>query len=154
MFETREAIAADLNYIMSSWMAFSKLILKKRPPYAWLDAKVVNAHLRPLLKPVLIRSNVMVAHAKADRNQIYGYVVYEKKPEATIVHMLVVKEVFQGLGIARHLWNLATENAPKIIHTFDSYVFSKKNKRNAQYNPYLLWDSLKDTSYASTAGSV
>lgn len=149
MFETREAIAADLNYIMSSWMATAKLMLKKRPPFAYLDAKVFNAHYRPLIKPLLIRSQVLVAHSKSDKNQIYGYIVFEKKDDKCILHMLVVKDVFHGLGIATHLWKLATEGSKEIIHTFDSYVFSKKKTHNAKYNPFLIWDSMKEYSHDS-----
>lgn len=112
--------------------------------FAFLKSNIFSPHYHELIRTLLLRSKVLVACAKDDEHQIFGYLVYEPLPKATIVHMTYTKFTFRKMGIAKELWNLCINTDNPIYHTADGYLFSKFTKSNLTYNPFLLWDQLRE----------
>lgn len=78
-----------------------------------------------------------------DEEHIYGYLVFEKRPEfGPIAHYIFVKHAFQKLGIGRSLWIHAfgerwAENGVRVSEISEA-VLKLRRRYPIIYNPYFV----------------
>lgn len=132
----RLSTEADLPFILSSWLRG----YRQSSVTSGISNTVYYRSHEAALKRLLVDAVVIVACAKDDPNQIFGYVVGEHDGIAALtVHWVYVKQPFRRLGMAAHL--LATlRDTPHDVEwhsarTRPSRLFTSKSA----LNPYALW---------------
>lgn len=131
----RDGDVKDEAFIFNSWLRSYKTSQ---------DAKGVPDEMyykgqHKVIEDTIAVSNTAVSYHAEDPDHILGYIVYEyDEPSTCIIHWVFVKKPFRENGIARKLWDHATDGAGLIIHTHNSYQSVKiKDKVKSDYNPYL-----------------
>jgi len=140
----REGLESDIPFIFSTWMRQAREMSRSNRGHAFLSSKIFSTHYHEMIRKILVRCEVVVACNKTDPHQMYGYIVFENNKNSNIIHMTYVKFTFRKMGIAKSLWKTAILDEKPIIHTADSYIFSKFKKENITYNPFLMWDETRE----------
>jgi hypothetical protein len=129
----------DLNFIYSSWINsyndnnfFNPI---KGPAYYGYQKLLINK--------LLNQSEVSVICNPEDKDQIFGYAVYELRPDSEpIIHWLYIKYTFRKLGLARFLLDsiMGIAKADRVLITFKgTWYKSYASKFNHLYLPKLAW---------------
>jgi GNAT superfamily N-acetyltransferase len=143
-FAMRAAMRGDVNFILNSWL---KSYFRSREWFcsAKLSAREYYEGHHRIIDAILRRdsSSVVVLHEPTDIDQIFGWACFERDMHhMSVVHFIFVKSCFRGFGLGRHLFDVATEGASRIVVTH----WTKRlmdNRADSRYqldvNPYFLW---------------
>lgn len=121
--EFRTADKDDQNFILSSYLKGlrqkrsseyinpfnnNKITVEQGHYPAFMPHDIAFRRLRPIVEEkILPISEIAVAFNPEYRDQIYGYIVYRKKDDLSIISFLYVKQPFRKLGIGKDLLNIA-----------------------------------------------
>ena len=135
----RPGKAADLNFILSSWLQSYRIGMKNISNAVYYD------NMRPLAMKVLECSSVLIACAPDDEDQILGFVVFRRQYDLAIVSYLYVKQSHRKLGIADHLFQHAAAGDEVTIAThFLPWLDAAFKKRSIVFNPFVDFVHLKE----------
>lgn len=130
----REARVDDVNFIINSWIkSFEKyMYLVPKPMY--------YAGQRKLITRVMARGKCFVASNHENRDQIFGWIIYESIADTEVLHYVYVKHPYRRYGIGNQLLQIMRRDnsIPCIATSITPYLDYVKKKWNIVYNPYLL----------------
>jgi L-amino acid N-acyltransferase YncA len=125
----REATPLDLPLIYSSWL---KSYRKSEATRDFSNQVYFDGH-RDVIARLLKRSIVILAVEKADPDQIYGWVCFERGNPIRTFHYVYVKHTYRGLGLGKLLMG-EMMNEP-VVYTHDC-PFKGKLAEGSYFNPY------------------
>ena len=98
----------DRNYILKSWNRTS------RDSMEHIDASTYYRQSNPLFNSILDRFGAIIACNPDDPDQIYAFAVAAYLPEDEwVMFWIQTKQIYEGLGIGKSLFNLIKGNRPK-----------------------------------------
>lgn len=141
-WKIRRAKQGDHNLILSYWLnSFYH-------GSALTGAMSRDAFYKPheiLIKRALIDGVALVACDPLDEEIIYGFIVGKNGPYHDILHYIMVKESFQGFGIAKELVKAFKKNN-ELFYTHLTKNIKGAMRRthkmfgyNALYSPYIFF---------------
>lgn len=135
----RAMIPSDFNYIINSWLKnykYSGLMVSRMRDKEYYPA------YGPIIERLMKRCDVYVACLREDEDVVIGYLAIERKSECDIIHYILIKELWQKMGVGRYLLQAADPkpNCCFITH-WTNPVQSLINKFSVIYNPFLVWES-------------
>ena len=135
LWNLRLSTEDDLPFILSSWLRGHR----KASVTSGISNTIYYRSQEALLKKLLAASVVVVACAKDDVDQIFGYVCYEAVGGINLaVHWVYVKQPFRSLGMARDLLQFA-RSAEHQVEWHTSRTRPSALTAAGTYNPYLIW---------------
>jgi len=159
----RPARGSDLAFINSTW----KMKVRQLAPYfserkcqrCGASMRGVNknwffAAQRALIRELLVRSTVLVAHSVNNDDQLYGFIVAEPAEEPPLVHWLLTKDGsvrgagvgYRRAGVAQRLMEAAFPQLGEvdIVGTFRTPACSKLPARwRLSFDTHKLVEVLK-----------
>lgn len=131
----RPATEADISFLFNSWLKSYKAspAVKSVPGAVYFDAQ------HKVLEQIFKRSQVLVACAPTDHNQIFGYCCTEIVDGVNILHYAYTKEAFRRMGLQALLLEEA-KLTDSYFYSHYTKLFAEQIRRNnfkAVYNPYL-----------------
>jgi len=94
----RPAVPGDLNFVLGTW---TNSHWQESPWANRLRWPIYKRGHERIIRSLLARSHVLVAHEPGDENEILGYFVFE--PQIPAAHWCYVKPHFRKEGVARAL---------------------------------------------------
>lgn len=135
LWNLRPAADSDIPFILSSWLHG----YRKASVTSGISNTIYFKSHEALLKNLLRVSNIVVACAKDNPDQIFGYVVSEYDGISLTVHWLYIKQPFRGLGMARSLMGVIRDTTYQVEwHTSRTRPSGLLGPVSV-YNPYLLY---------------
>ncbi len=136
----READPEDMPFVYSSW-------LKSLQPFMHqIDKRIFFKQHKNLIDSILRRSSVMISCNPHEKDQIFGYVVYEPG-SVVVMHYIYTKHTYRRLGIANELYDLVSmsskDNAPMIASHYSLALEEFLTKWDLIFNPYILLEQAK-----------
>jgi hypothetical protein len=111
-------------------------VFRQGSDYSFVPHEVFYENYRPLVENCLTKSEILIATAIDEPDQIFGCTVYRYVGEVTVVSFCYVKHTFRRMGLARAMIEkikmgpiAATHCAPWLSQSF------KRNK--IIFNPFL-----------------
>lgn len=139
MVSVRAAVDGDTNMVLKSWL----LTLRNNSHLSWFVSNPdFFAGEQRILKRLLARSRVLIAHPPDDAELIAGFIVVEP-PE--LVHFLYVKAALRRQGVGRALLKAADLDPERgFVATAATYDLTKGWMHNRwpaiRFNPYPRWE--------------
>jgi hypothetical protein len=126
----REPTPNDKDYLLSTWLS-SQYYNK---PFNELNYNWYVEAGAALIFRLLARSSMLVACNPDNKEQIFGYVVFEKNKR--VLHFIYVKKMFRRTHIATRLMQAAFEDfdIPINISVITTPIKHYFNKWNLRYN--------------------
>lgn len=139
-FNIRPKKPEDMGFIYNSFHTS----FRKGPVAGLLPNETYSAIFCPLMENLLFQKNVNVDVMvnPDDTNHIYGWIASEVLGQAKVVHYVLVKEVFQGAGLARELLSSVgiKWNTPFFYTLLSQEAYSFRRKYvECVYQPYILF---------------
>jgi GNAT superfamily N-acetyltransferase len=128
----REGDSADFAHVVTTWIA----------SYASSDFGRTMKHStyiqnhKPIAQDCVEQGQIMIACNNQDLDYIYGYTVYERLKDLSIIHYVHVKPAFRRFGIATMLLNSVTMN--KFVATHRTRDAKKLPRKDYDFNPYIF----------------
>ena len=132
----RKANQEDVNFIFNSWL---KSFRGSRFAQDMSNTIYFNEHHK-VLERLAKTSEIIIACADKDPEQIFGYICVEKIEGVFVLHYIYVKHTYRGMGIAKLLLS-AFEREPDTTgcYTHHTRIAEKlAGKYDLVYHPYLL----------------
>lgn len=133
LIKVRAVRDTDVNFILNSWLKtykYSGQSVRRVPD------SIYFAHYEPLLKKIIKRSDVYVAALREDEDVIVGYLVIERKAELDFLHWLLVKDLWQRMGVGSLLLRAAEPKVKTRFTHWTNPIDSLANKFPFAYDPF------------------
>lgn len=134
-FEIRDAVADDLNFILSSWL---KSYRQSSQFAKHIPSRLYFEWHQKVIKRILERqtTRVRVAYTPEAPEVILGYFVAEEQGDIWVAHYLYVKKAFRRFGIAKELFN--NVGYMEYTHMTDECRWILNKVLSLVYNPYRI----------------
>lgn len=134
-FEIRDAVADDLNFILSSWL---KSYRQSSQFARYIPSRLYFEWHQKVIKRILERrtTKVRVAYTPGSPEVILGYFVAEDQGDVSVAHYLYVKKAFRRFGIAKELFS--NFGYMEYTHMTDECRWILNKVLSLVYNPYRI----------------
>lgn len=129
----RPARPEDIPFIYSSWLKSYKHGSNFGKS---TRSTIFFENYREIIDEILISANIVVACLPEDANVILGYLVHD----GSVFHYCFIKQTFRRMGLASMLKSAVCATDP-VVYTHETNILKEidTNKRNMEYNPFLLY---------------
>jgi hypothetical protein len=133
----REAGADDVSFLFSSWLKSFRAGTMNRH----VDNTLYFDQHHKLIERILKYATVKVACDEKNRENILGYICYEKIDGILVIHYAYTKHLFRKLGIQSQLAKTIEDHDFKMASAYTHMTnFGQKiaSTKNLIYHPYIL----------------
>jgi len=124
----------DFNFVINSWLKSFKY---SGPMVVRMTDSLYYKAYEPIVKRLITGSNVYIACLRDEPDALVGYLVIEQGLGPDIIHYVLVKDLWQKMGVATYLIK-AAEPAPDSLFThWTNPMNSLINKVTYKYQPFL-----------------
>lgn len=125
---------SDFNFIINSWLKTYKY---SGPHVRRMLDSLYYEYYEPKVKELIRRSDIYIACLREDEDVIVGYLAIEPKETFDVIHFVLVKDLWQRMGIGHHLLCAAAPKLKTYFSHWTSPMQSLVNKYPFVYNPFL-----------------
>lgn len=126
----------DDAFIYSTWLRGQR----NEGANKHIGNSIYYANQADAIKPLIERSQAIVACNPTSHEQLYGFLVFDTLEDIHIAHYLHIKEPFRNLGIGKKMLKLAFKNFGKeetVITYINSFASYRAGKYNLVFNPFI-----------------
>lgn len=146
----RKAEIEDIPFVTNSWLAS----YRKSKDVARIPNTEFYFYEHVMLEHLIPDSMLVILCPEFDSDHIWGWGCYQvveqgytgQRYKILVLHYILVREAYQGLGLARQLLDniMALEKPDGVVTTYrtkDSTVITRNKEecRDWRYNPYLRY---------------
>lgn len=133
----RDGLGEDSPYVFATWLKAQRT----QGDRAEMRNSVYFENEKRRVGYLLSRSRVLMAVNPDDAAHLYGYVVFSRVSEITLVHFLFVKPAYRKLGVATALMRDVCPRLGKeelVITAVSPEAVRMKRKWQLVFNPHLV----------------
>ena len=145
----------DKNFILSSWLkglrqkrssemlskhSGREAIIEQGYFAAFMPHDLCYERFRPIIESrVLPKSEAIIAYNPDHEDQIYGYIVFRKLKNASVISFCYVKQPFRKFGIGKALFDLA-KSQTNVSTYYATWLAKLFKKEGIVFDPFFDLD--------------
>lgn len=126
---------SDFNYVINSWLKTYKY---SGPSVRRMRDQDYYPAYEPIVKRLIQSSDVYIASLREEPDVIAGYLSIERHTNHDIIHFLLIKDLWQKMGIARYLIQASDPKHTTYFTHWTSPIESLIHKIPFHYQPFLI----------------